>query len=265
LIIGEPGVGKSMIAQAIHDCTNPIASLKIISHASNLDHEIQDIVVKELNNVDTIIVEDIEEFSFLQQTLISQLIEKRPTERFIRVIVTAKNKINDLVERGKLFGDLADILSNFETIFLPPLSERREDIPLLIQHFITAACRATNKKIKALDINAIDILSRQTWMQNVHELKSVVEQAVLVSKNEMIELPGNILDEYNQLANILNNIKEKKKFAFDEALENLERTLIERALEATGFNQTKSANILGISDANFRYRLRKYKFKRRNE
>lgn len=263
IVTGEPGVGKTTVAQAIHFRTNPKESLKILSHMITDGNEIQDLIEKDLQNTDTIVIKEIEDFSFLQQSLISQLIKNRSEKRFVRIIVTTKKDINALKNQGKLFDELAEVLSKFETVILPPLDERREDIPLLVQHFVTSACRATGKEVKTLDINVIDVLSKRNWQENIRELKSVVEQAVLISNKEMIELPAYIFDEYTQLDGILRKIKEQKKFAFDGAFANLERTLIQRTLEVTGYNQTKSAEILGISGANFRYRIRKYRIRRK--
>ncbi|MBI4811818.1 MAG: sigma-54-dependent Fis family transcriptional regulator [Ignavibacteriales bacterium] len=263
IITGEPGVGKTTVAQAIHFCTNPKGSLKILSHTITNGNEIKDLIEKDLQNTDTIVIKEIEEFSFLQQSLICQLINDRSDKRFTRIIVTTKKDITALKSQGKLFNELADVLSKFETIMLPPLDERQEDIPLLVQHFVSSACRAIGKEVKTLDINVIDVLSKRNWQENIRELKSVVEQAVLISNKEMIELPAYIFDEHTQLDGILRKIKEQKKFAFDGAFANLERTLIQRTLEAAAYNQTKSAEILGISGANFRYRIRKYKIRRK--
>ena len=107
----------------------------------------------------------------------------------------------------------------------------------------------------------MDFLSRRSWTDNIRELKSVIEQAVFTSHDGPVELPTYLVDEYSQLDGMIAKIKEKKSFLFDESLSNLEKTLIERALEIAGFNQTKAAELLNLSEANLRYRLRKFHIK----
>ncbi len=104
----------------------------------------------------------------------------------------------------------------------------------------------------------MDFLVRREWKENVRELKSVVERAVFSSSSDYLELPESLIDEYAQLEGIISNIKAKQAFSFDKSLYNLEKRLIERVLDSVGNNQSKTASILKLSEANLRYRLKKF-------
>ncbi len=112
--------------------------------------------------------------------------------------------------------------------------------------------------MKVIDINAMDFLVRRTWNENVRELKTVIEASVLATQEDIIELPQSLIDEPTQLKNMMDRIVGKRAFPFDESLSNLEKTLIERAMAVVNYNQVKAAAILNISEANLRYRLRKF-------
>jgi len=265
LITGEHGTGKIATAQAIHRYTSPNGILRLFHPLTPDEQGIQALSTELLPNAGTIIIRDIEEFSFLHQKWFAKLIQLRAGPKSERVVVTTGDNITKLVYGGKLSSELGELLKSFELITLPPLIERSEDIPLLVEHFARITSQALNIPMKSLDINTIDALSRRMWKENIRELKTVVEHAVIASQEEFIEFPTSIQDEMTQLNGILCNIKDRKQFMFDKALAGLERILIERALEATNYNQTQSAHILGISGANFRYRLKKFKLRRKRD
>lgn len=201
------------------------------------------------------------ELSFLHQSLLSTLITGRQGKKSPRVIVTVGGEMEDLVESRKLLKDLAVVVERYYQIEVPPLSRRTGDIPLLIDAFMRNACLGTNMNLKTIDINVLDFLTRRTWKANVRELKAVVERAVMESRGEEIELPSELVDETTQLVGILSNIGDKKRFSFDKSLSNLEKTLIERTLSLVSFNQSHAADILNLSEANLRYRIKKFKIK----
>jgi DNA-binding NtrC family response regulator len=263
LIIGERGVGKTAVAQTLHFTASPTGTVRILSPFTIDEREIGNLG----DNVrsGTVVIREIEEFSFLQQALFMKFIEDQRGNKSIRIIVTAKEGLPDLKAKEKLSSETAKLLNVFEMIEVPPLNERPEDIPPLVEHFVKLTCNTLGITLKALDINTLDLLSKRAWPENVRELRAVVEHAVLSAQGETVELPASILDEQSQLDVIMKNISERRKFAFDEAWNNLERSLIERVLGATDYNQTKSARVLGISGANFRYRLRKYRIRRKRQ
>jgi DNA-binding NtrC family response regulator len=258
-IKGEVGTGKSTVARLIHTASGSAGKIITLNPCTTHDLEITEKLRHIDASVSTYLFQEIEEFSFLYQTNIHKFIQHLPKKPFTRVIITAKENPNELQKEGKLIEGLQSTLKSFETISLPRLRERQDDIPKLIEHFIQQACETTGAKLKVIDINALDFLVRREWKGNIKELKAVVEKAVFTSDAEVIELPDYLINEYSQLENILNSIKRKKQFLFDRSLSNLEKVLIERALDAVGYNQTKAAEILNLSEANLRYRLKKFK------
>ena len=256
LLIGEKGAGKSLIARLIHEASKSKRS--ILNSLTPSEENIKETFEKS-NTDTTIFIQEIEGFSFLNQGIIAHVIDSLSKKLSPKIIITAKKNIQQLKKEGTLLDSLYDTLNTFDEAEIPPLSERTEDIPLLVEHFMNNACERIGTELKVIDINALDFLVRREWKENILELKSVIEKSVLTSENETIELPKYLVDEYVQLSGIMSNIEKKKAFSFDKSLSNLEKTLIEKTLEAVSHNQTKAAEILNITDANLRYRLRKFK------
>jgi DNA-binding NtrC family response regulator len=261
-LVGERGVGKYLLAQAMHQSDPSKELIKVITPFTVDETEINSLAEKGSSVGLTLVIREIEEFSSLHQVLFYKLCQNLLKQKSIRFVVTSNGTLNEWKRNRKIKAELINLLENFEPIAVSPLSNRREDIPLLIEHFIVQACNALNISLKILDINTIDVLSRHIWRENVKELKSVIEHAILNSKSDVVDLPASLLDEHSELDGILMKINDGKPFAFDQALGNLEKILIERILERVGGNQTKSAEIIGISGPNFRYRLRKHRIHR---
>jgi DNA-binding NtrC family response regulator len=260
IILGERGTGKMTIAGIIQKLASADgATLRINPHGLN-DFAFRESLEK-IPSREIVILPDIEEFSFLQQSLLAAALRDLPGRRTPRVIATAGTPIARLAEHNKIHSDLAEELKDYSEITVPPLSSRTEDIPLLVDSFIRNACAGTKMSLKTIDINVLDFLTRRTWKGNIVELKSVVEKAVLESRGEQIDLPSELVNESAQLDGILSNIRDKKRFSFDKALSNLEKTLIERALQLVSYNQSRAADILNLSEANLRYRMKKFRIK----
>lgn len=260
LIVGERGTGKMTVAGIIQRLASPSGpTLKVSPHGLN-DFAFRE-MLEGFADQEIVILSEIEDFSFLQQSLIAAALGNLPAKRMVRVIATIKTPLSELAEYSKIHADLTDELKNFSEIKIPPLSARTQDIPMLVDSFIRNACTGTKMNLKTIDINVLDFLTRRTWNNNIVELKSVVEKAVLESRGEQIDLPSELVNESAQLDGILSNIRDKKRFSFDKSLSNLEKTLIERALVLVSFNQSRAADILNLSEANLRYRMKKFRIK----
>jgi two-component system NtrC family response regulator len=144
------------------------------------------------------------------------------------------------------------------TVTIPPLRERKEDVPALMDHFLAKYARENRKKISGVTAEARDILMRYTYPGNVRELENIIERAVVLSKGGMIttkDLPLHI-----QTTDSEERICVKKKGAFlNDTLETVERGLIIESLKDAGGVQTKAAEKLGISERVLRYKLKKYR------
>ncbi len=260
LIVGERGTGKMTVAGIIQKLASPRGpALRINPHGLN-DFGFRE-SLEEIAGQEVVILADIEDFSFLQQSLLASTLRGLSEKRSPRVIATIKTPLETLAERNRIHAEMAEELVRFSVIEIPPLSRRTGDIPMLVEAFIRNTCAGTKMNLKTIDINVLDFLTRRTWKDNIVELKSVVEKAVLESRGEQIDLPSELVNESAQLDGILSNIRDKKRFSFDKALSNLEKTLIERALQLVSFNQSRAADILNLSEANLRYRMKKFRIK----
>ncbi len=286
LVIGEAGTGKGAIARNIHglgsdgDTSRPIMSLNL---AVIDDKELSTVLfghekgtqgmpntsrrgLFELSHNGTVIVEEIEEASLRNQMKILRFIAERQTNREggsagedvdVRLVITAKDDPKTLTEKNKILKELADELTSFERIEVPPLRERPEDIPLLVDYFTTEACAELGIDEPVIDINAIDVLVRQKWRENIRELKSVIDRSVMFSQGGMFTLPPELTDEKTEVVKMINNILTGQEFEINKSLDIIERGIVERALERFGFNQSKAAQFLGMTEQTLRYRLKR--------
>lgn len=282
LIIGEAGVGKGAIGRNIHaEQTRRDDSLTLTS--LNLavidDKELGSILfgqeggtsgyqstshkgLAESSRGGTLLVEEIEGASLRNQMKILKFIKERKAgdkkgNMDFRLIITTKSDPLELRDNNKILEELADELSKFERVEVPPLREHPEDIPLLVEHFTQEACRELGLEEPVIDINAIDVLVRQRWKENIRELKSVIDRSVLFSTGGMFTLPPELTDEKTEVVKMINNILTGQEFEINKSLDIIERGIVERALERFGFNQSKAAQFLGMTEQTLRYRLKR--------
>ncbi len=262
LIIGEPGVGKSAVASAIHEATKGTQpkGFVMVGSLSTTDDQLRRFVSGETSvpKGGTVLFEEIEWFSFLSQLQIVKFLEERKGKLGVRVVCTMRGSLDSLIYHGKVSDSFGEHLKGFYEIEVLPLRERQEDVPPLVHHFLNDACRSLRIKPKALDVNTLEFLMNRDWKENIRELKAVVEKAVLTSESNMLTLPKEIVDELGQVQGILANLIDRRRFSLDSSLENLEKTIIERALDKFEYNQTRVAEMLGVTEANLRYRLKKF-------
>ncbi|MGA2623351.1 MAG: helix-turn-helix domain-containing protein [Bacteroidota bacterium] len=258
LLIGERGTGKATAARLIHQQSGAKGIFFVLDPHTSTETEVKEALEQKQARISTLFIRDVDEFSFVLQAEMQKALRQLPKKPFTRIIASIGKSLGETSAQQKLIESLSQVLAEFETIQVPHLRERQEDIPLLVEHFIKRACDSIGVQLKAIDINALDFLTRREWKENVTELKSTIERAVLTSDEQVIELPEYVRDEQAQLQGILGFIRGRRPFSFDKSLANLERTLIERALEASGYNQTRAARILNLSEANLRYRLKKF-------
>src|SRR5512138_2226444 len=235
VIIGEAGVGKGAVAKNIflqsktENGDQPFMSINL----SVLDdRELEAILygfdrgveglpytskrgLFEQANGGTVLIEELEEASFRNQLKILNFINERKTRRIgsnsnepvdIRLIITLKAVPNALVEKRKLLGELAVRVEEFDHVEIPPLRDRPEDIPFLVKHFSAELCKELGLPELVIDINAIDVLIRQPWRENVRELKAVVDKCVLFSNEGRFNLPPELVDEKTEVVKMINNI-----------------------------------------------------------
>ncbi len=262
LIIGEPGVGKSAVAYAIHEGTKGTQpkGFVMLSSVCTTDDQLRKFVSGETSvpKGGTVLFEELEGFSFLSQLQIVKFLEERKGKLGVRVVCTVTDSLESLVYHNKVNDSLGEHLKGYYEIDVLPVRERPEDVPLLVHHFLNDACRSLRIKSKVVDANTLEFLMNRDWKENIRELKAVVEKGVLASEGNMLTLPREVVDELGQMQGILANLVDRRKFSLDSSLENLEKTIIERALDKFEYNQTRVAEMLGVTEANLRYRLKKF-------
>jgi two-component system, NtrC family, response regulator HydG len=179
-------------------------------------------------------------------------------------VITATNRnLEELVAQGLFRADLFYRI-NVVPVLVPPLRERKEDIPLLAQTFIDQIASRSNKSIVGLSQEALDIMLRYDWPGNVRELRNVIEYAFVLCREGLIR-PGHIMHRINcrvedaALATPDQNQAGKASFGGTESAETRERLLT--ALRQTGGNQSEAARILGVSRVTVWKRMKKFGIK----
>ncbi|MFH0989787.1 MAG: sigma 54-interacting transcriptional regulator [bacterium] len=287
LIIGESGVGKGMVAKSIHaeHYGEPSDKHPFLSVNASVidDRELEAILfgfekgvagmppttkrgIFELANGGTVFIEEVEEAGFRNQIKILNFLAERKSKRLgseegrsaeVQVILTTKKYPKELFTQNKLYDDFYKRLEQCEKIYIPPIRERPEDIPMLAKHFITEICKDLNIKDVAIDINAIDVLIRHPWRENIRELKAVIDKSVLFSSGGKFTLPPELADEKTEVVKMINNVINGQEFILDASLDVIEKGIIERALNKFSFNQSRAAGFLGMTEQTLRYKLKR--------
>ncbi len=285
LISGESGTGKELVARAIHFASprkdGPFISVNCMAlNPSLLESELFGhekgsftgaVAMRrgrfELADGGTLFLDEIGELSHDMQVKLLRVLQERKFERVggsaeievdIRVVTATNKELPVEVEKGNFREDLYYRL-NVVHIQLPPLRERREDIPLLTAHFAEKYAEENNGRRKNISPEALDYLSGYEWPGNIRQLENVVERCMVMAAGETIEaadLPPEIRDEDTQLKNALDMLPVELNLA--DTLDRLEAALIRRALARAEFVQVKAAELLGVSKSLLQYKLRKY-------
>ncbi|MFP4316851.1 MAG: sigma-54-dependent transcriptional regulator [Desulfovibrionales bacterium] len=286
LLTGESGSGKELIARAIHFSSGrkdaPFISVNCMAlNPGTLESELfghekgsfTGAVAKkkgrfELADGGTLFLDEIGELTPDIQVKLLRVLQERVFERVggtqpvkvdIRLIAATNKDLKAAVEDGSFREDLFYRL-NVVQIDMPPLRERREDIPLLASHFLQKYTKENEKNVSAFSPETMEYLSAYEWPGNVRQLENVVERCVVLSSGEIItvdELPAELRDEEAQFKSAVDLLP--VRINLGETLEKIEAALIRRALARSGFVQVKAAESLGVSKSLLQYKLKKYK------
>ncbi len=285
LISGESGTGKELVARAIHFASprkdGPFISINCMAlnpgvlESELFGHEKGSFTGAvamrrgrfELASNGTLFLDEIGELSHDMQVKLLRVLQERRFERVggseeievdIRVVTATNKDLQQEVEKGNFREDLYYRL-NVVHIQLPPLRERREDIPLLLAHFVEKMAAESNLPRKAISPEALEYLSGYEWPGNIRQLENVVERCMVMVAGDTItvgDLPPEVKDDESQLKNALDLLPVELNLA--DTLDKLEAALIRRALARADFVQVKAADLLGISKSLLQYKLRKY-------
>jgi two-component system response regulator HydG len=282
LIMGDSGTGKEMIAGAIHYNSsrkeNPFIKINCAALTETLleselfGHEKGAFTGayrrKEgkfrLAHGGSIFLDEISEMSLAMQVKLLRVLQEREITRVggegviqvnVRVIAATNRDLLQEIEKGRFREDLYYRL-NVVTFKMPPLQERKEDIPLLAQHFLKMFSEKNHKRIKGFTPQAMDGLLKYEWPGNVRELMNAVERGVVLSRADYIgeeDLPFIIEEKSGTRASTA-----KEAGLMDRPLEEVEKTTILNTLESTHGNKSEAARRLGITRKTLHKKLKTY-------
>ncbi|MEW6088568.1 MAG: sigma-54 dependent transcriptional regulator [bacterium] len=278
LITGESGTGKEIIAELIHYNSprkdKPLVKINCSALPENLieselfGHEKGAFTgaIKEkpgrfeLANSGTIFLDEVGDISPHLQVKLLRVLQDGAFERVggtntlkvdARIIAATNHNLLDAVNQKKFREDLYYRL-NVINIHLPPLRERDEDIPLLVNYFLEKYSKENSKDIKLVDDRALQIFKNYKWPGNVRELENTIEHAVIMCRNNIITV--------DCLPQSIQNGKKQPdiNFTIGTQLEEMEKSAIFKTLDFTGGNREEAANILGIGVATLYRKLQEY-------
>ena len=284
LIMGDSGTGKELISRAIHYNSNrksyPFVTINCAAIPDTLieselfGHEkgaFTNAIERKLGRFEvahqgTLFLDEIGELSLATQAKILRFLEEKEFNRVggsktikvdVRLITATNKNLNQLIKNGSFREDLYYRI-NVIPIVIPPLRERKEDIPILIDHFINKFSVENNKNVKGISKEALELLMQYEWPGNVRELENLVERVIALTFNEYIQL-NELPLSFKNIPKI-NGLKEyilDGKVSFLQAEEEFEREVILDALKKTNYIQSHAAEILGISRRILKYKMDK--------
>jgi DNA-binding NtrC family response regulator len=282
MITGESGTGKELVARALHyqssrrhkpfiaiNCAaipEGLIESELFGHERGAftDASSRRVGQFELAHEGTLFLDEISDLSpatqakllrVLQEKEFTRLGATRPIRVDVRLIAASNKDLQEVIQKGLLREDLYYRI-NVVSFYLSPLRERKEDIPLLIKHFLTKKSEESNLTLKDCSKEALALLMQYDWPGNVRELENIVEQAITLSNDCVIspnDLPTQIKNQ--ALRGTLQEQTVVGKMSFKQALIEFERELILSALEKSADVQTRAAQLLGISRRILRYKM----------
>jgi two-component system nitrogen regulation response regulator NtrX len=280
LILGESGTGKELAARAIHEASERAKKAFVKVNCAAIP---EDLIESELFGHEkgaytgaasmrdgkflladggTLFLDEIGDMSLRVQAKVLRVLQEGEFERVggtqtlrvdVRVIAATNKNLEEEVRRGRFREDLWFRL-NVVPIFMPPLRARKEDIPLLIQHFCEHYCRENGFRLKQIAPEAMKRLQNHDWPGNVRELRNTIERLVIMTAAEAItaaDLPLSL-----QTPQPVINRSFQPGQSLREVRDQVERDYILACLEATGGNITQAAQILSIERSNLHKKMR---------
>ncbi|MFH1243782.1 MAG: sigma-54 dependent transcriptional regulator [Pseudomonadota bacterium] len=272
LLTGESGTGKELVAKAIH-LNGPRASEPMVT--INCGGIPENLLESELFGYKrgaftdavrdkpgcfmeadggTIFLDEIGELPLSLQVKLLRVLQEeevtplggRGSQKInVRVITATSRDLDKMVQEGRFREDLFYRI-NVMRIHIPPLRERKGDIPLLMGHFIETFNKKLNKEVEGPTSRVMSILMEYRWPGNVRELENAIERAVLLATGRLIT-PADLPSHMTRAEGLSRYLGPKDTLSIKKASKELHRTLIERALEETGGNKTQAARLLEIS------------------
>ncbi|OPY10253.1 MAG: Transcriptional regulatory protein ZraR [Syntrophus sp. PtaB.Bin001] len=286
LLQGESGTGKELLARLIHQLSprsgKPIITVNCGALPESLieselfGHEkgaFTGATARRIGRFEeadggTLFLDEIGELTMPVQVKLLRFLQEREFQRVggnaniradVRIISATNRDLEGMVKEGKFREDLYYRL-NVVVMSIPPLRERKEDIPVLIDHFLERFAAENGKNVVGISSEARDLLMKYDYPGNVRELENIIERAVVIARNEVLSLEDLPFREDVMVASP-GGMPEEGEGKLRSAMENLEKQMIQDAMEKTGDHQTRAAEMLGLSERMLRYKLKKYGLK----
>ncbi|HEX5022845.1 MAG TPA: sigma-54 dependent transcriptional regulator [Candidatus Binatia bacterium] len=292
LITGESGTGKELIARAIHYNSDRRAKPFVVVNCAALPDTLieselfgyergaftnasqKKIGRFELAHGGTLFLDEIGELNLGTQAKFLRAVEQETFTRLggtdeikvdVRVVAASNRDLEQMARNAEFRPDLFYRL-NVVSLFLPPLRERCEDIPLLLDHFLRLKAQEHSIATKTLSPEVVDFFVTYPWPGNIRELENLIERLTILTPHETVmlrDLPIGMRST-DQTATLKEDVLNGSR-PLSDAVDEFERELIVKALQRTGFNQTKAASLLGTSRRILKYRIEKLKINDPND
>jgi len=276
LITGESGTGKELVARAVHHASPRKFHPLVVIHCGALTETLLESELFghekgaftgaqyrkkgkfEIAEGGTVFLDEIGDISLKTQTDLLRVLQEHEIVRVggtqsikvdFRCVAATNKDLEKAIEEGKFRPDLYYRLNVFR-IELPPLRDRREDIPMLVKHFVEKFSLQMNKRITRVSPAAMNLLQQQPWSGNVRELENAVERAMVVAQEPEIRESDFVF----KAASMPNGVP--------RSLDEIERAHILRTLESVNWNQTRAAEILNIDRVTLHHKLKRYGWSR---
>jgi DNA-binding NtrC family response regulator len=271
LITGESGTGKELVARAIHQASPRRFHPLVVIHCGALTETLLESELFghekgaftgaqyrkkgkfEIAEGGTVFLDEIGDISLKTQTDLLRVLQEheivrvgsnQPIKVDFRCVAATNKDLEKLIEEGKFRPDLFYRLNVFR-VELPPLRDRRDDIPALVNHFVHKFSLQMNKKITRVSPAAMDLLQQQPWAGNIRELENAVERAMVVAQEPEIKEQDFVF-------------KSTVSNGGPKSLDEMEKAHILRVLESCNWNQTRASEILDIDRVTLHHKLKKY-------
>jgi transcriptional regulator with PAS, ATPase and Fis domain len=278
IVEGETGTGKELVAKSIHfnsrrkdrpfipiNCaaiSETILESELFGHVKGAFTGADEYKAGlfELANGGTLFLDEIEEMSPTLQRKLLRVLEDRNVRPVgakdvisvdVRVIASTNQSVKELLAKEKLREDLYYRLATF-TIYLPPLRERAEDIPLICEHLLNEISREVNGPKKTLDPDALGVLMRHPWPGNIRELRNELRKAYVLSPTDRLS-PAHFSPHVNP-----SELTPAYEGDYARAIQQFERSMILQALEHHKGNLTHAAQALGLARNTLKAKMKQY-------
>jgi len=283
LLCGESGTGKEVLARAIHVASprkeKPFIAVNVAAVPENLveseffGHEKGAFTGAdrqrkgrfEAADGGTFFIDEIGDIPVSSQVKLLRVLQERRFERVggsemvqvdVRVIAATNQNLENMIREGLFREDLFYRL-NVVTICIPPLRERREEIPLFIDHFLRNYSKEEEKEIHSVSKEVMNILMKHDYPGNVRELENIIQRAVVLARTNLITTD----DLAPHIGHLKSEEDEESEGSLVQNIETLEKRMIRDALKVAKGNQSEAARSLGITERNMRYKMKKYGMK----